>query len=380
MYKASGKKMKKKQDKVPNFTKIITSTGLFVCILAAGVWLYLSSPETNTKQSLVAQVDTDSELEKNTSVELTKTPKTIQARTLADQTFESFKKQQETPQDLGPLPTSLLGSSHGAKLTMTEDGSLLINKDVRDFFEFYLAAIDEEGLDKILLRINRDLTIQLSGDALQQANELLRNYIDYKISLAELEGSIAGSTAKLDITELKRRHDTINSLRDEYMGKEVAEIFFAQDEVYDNYMLSRIEVIQNKGLTADEKKRALVEIELLLPEEKRVKRAQSTQHLRLSTAVDDLRKNGASESEVYQLRSETVGSEAAGRLAKLDEKRALWQQRLDEYVTERDQIKLSGLSYQEQIIAISDLVEQRFQGREQIRVRALDPVLKAQTL
>jgi len=373
--------MKNKQDKPKlSFSKILTPAGLFVCTLAACVWLYVSSSETSTKQSLVIQDGADSTLEKNISFDLNKTPETIQVRALADQTFDSFNKQEGTPLDLGPLPTSLLGSSHGSKLNMTEDGNLLINKDVRDFFEFYLAAIDEEGLDKILLRINRGLAIQLSGDALLEANELLRNYIDYKISLAELEDNIAGSTTKMDIAELKRRHDSINSLREEFMGKEVAEIFFGQDEVYDNYMLSRIEVIQNKALSADEKSRALAEVELLLPEEKRVKRAQSTQHIRLSSSVSDLRKNGASDSEVYQLRLETVGAEAAGKLAKLDNKRALWRQRLDEYVTERDQIKSSGLSHQEQTVAINDLIEQRFQGREQIRVRALDPELKAQTL
>mgnify|MGYP000220364764 CR=1 FL=1 len=373
--------MKNKKDEPnPSFAKILTPAGLFICILSACVWFYVSSSQTDTKQSLVIQASEDSTLEKNNSFNLNKTPETIQVRALADQTFESFNKQEGTPRDLGPLPTSLLGSSHGSKLNMTDDGNLLINKDVRDFFEFYLAAIDEEGLDKILLRINRDLTIQLSGDALQQANELLRNYIDYKISLAELEDSIAGSTTSMDITELKRRHDMINSLREEFMGKEVAEIFFGQDEIYDNYMLSRIAVTQNKELTADEKKQALAEVELLLPEEKRVKRARSTQHLRLSSAVSDLRKNGASESEIYQLRLDAVGADAAGKLAELDDKRALWRQRLDGYVTERDQIKSSGLSHQEQTVAINDLIEQRFQGREQIRVRALDPELKAQTL
>ena len=359
--------MKNKQDKNFGFFKKMSLLGLIFCTLTAGIWLYFS-PEANNK------------FENTHSLTLIETPRTVQARALNHKAFESFSKQEQIPQNPGLLPTSLIGSSHGSKLNVTEEGDLRINKDVRDFFEFYLAAIDEESLDKILLRINHDMTSQLSGDALQQANELLRNYIDYKISLAELEDIIPPSTGKMNISALKRRNDEIKNLREEHMGVLVAESFFSQDEVYDNYMLSRIEIIQNKALTADERDQALAQVEFMLPEEKRVKRALSTQHIRLSSEVEDLRGGGASDNEVFQFRSEVVGADAAGRLAKLDEKRALWRQRLDEYVMVRDQIKLSGLSDQAQVVAINDLIERRFQGREQLRVRALDIHLKSSAL
>ena len=359
--------MNTKLKNIPNNIKIVPFAGLLAFLFITVAWVY----------SPIEQADVNITSNHKIDFKPVPTNKTKHSRALNHQIYESLSQQEKVPVKLGPLPTSLLGANHGTQLRTTEDGNLYISEDVRDFFEFYLSAIEEESLETILRRINHDMTTQLSGDALKQAKELLRNYIDYKISLAELENSFSSASTDMNISALKQRNTYLHDLREEHMGAVIAEAFFSQDEFYDLYMLNRIEVLQDKTLSPEEKSEALASVEQMLPEKTREARAQSTQHLDLSSAVTALRKDGASDQEVFQLRSAMVGADAAGKLASLDVKRALWQQRLKEYVNTRDQITSSGLSYQEQTIAINDLIEERFQGRDQLRVRALNADLKS---
>ena len=208
-----------------------------------------------------------------------------------------------------------------------------------------------------------------SGKAFDQASELLRNYINYKIVLTELEEPFS---KQMDISALKQRNDYVKSLRRAQLGESAADIFFAQDEAYDDYMLERLAIQQNTTLSLDQRKQALARAEQDLPEKMQTMRKQVTVHADLSQNIKALRKEGASDNEIFQARSDVLGADAAVRLAQLDEKRALWQQRLDEYVSDRDQIKSSGLSKEDQHLALNNLLEQNFQGRDQLRVRALD--------
>ncbi|WP_068825867.1 lipase secretion chaperone [Pseudomonas sp. BMS12] len=270
--------------------------------------------------------------------------------------------------DPGPLPASLQGASHGVILHSDAQGNLMLQADVLHLFDFYLAGREEEGLDKVLTRIHQALAAQLQGQGLEQARDLLRRYVDYRIALQNLPE--AG--AELDAGALRLRLDAINGARQQFFSREEYAVFFARDNAEDEYMVQRLAMAQQDGLSDAQRQQALAELELQLPEDVRRVRAESVRYGELYAETLALQEQGASAEEIRQLREQSLGSEAADALAELDRQQAAWQQRLRDYASERNRLRAAGLSQTDLQAAIASLQSSRFDELERKRVQALD--------
>ena len=62
-------------------------------------------------------------------------------------------------------------------------------------------------------------------------------------------------------------------------------------------------------------------------------------------------------------------------MAKLDTSRKAWQRRLDRFSSEKKQIEQSGLSKEDQNLAINNLLESSFSGTEKVRAKAINQLL-----
>ena len=254
---------------------------------------------------------------------------------------------------------------------MDAQGNLLLQADLLHLFDFYLAGREEEGLDKVLTRIHRDLATQLREPALDQARNLLRRYVDYRIALQDLPEA----DASLDPGALRQRLDALNALRQQFFSADEYALFFARENAEDEYMVQRLALTRQAGLSEEQRAQALAELELQLPEEVRMARAESIRHGELYAATQTLQEQGASAEEIRQLREQTLGSAAADALADLDRQQAAWQQRLSDYAAERNRLRQSGLNDSQLQAAIAELQASRFDERERLRVQALDPEL-----
>lgn len=144
-------------------------------------------------------------------------------------------------------------------------------------------------------------------------------------------------------------------------------------EAEDNYVIARRELAQNTELTAQEREQQLAQLDSSLPSHIRQAREQSLLAVNLSQRTEQLRKQGASQAEIMQLREQTVGAEAALRLQALDEKRQQWQQRVKHYQQQRDAIvRNSGLSAEQQQRALSSLRQEQFNEQEIRRIKAIE--------
>ena len=273
--------------------------------------------------------------------------------------------------DPGPLPPSLQGAEHGVVLHSDGQGRLRLQADLLHLFDFYLAGREEEGLNKVLTRIHQALAAQLQGVALEQARDVLRRYVDYRIALQGLPE--AG--AELDATQLRLRLEAINNARRQFFSAEEYEVFFARENAEDEYLVQRLALAQQDGLSEQQRQQALAELELQLPDEVRQARSESTRYGELYAATQALQAQGASAEEIRQLREQSLGSKAADALAELDRQQALWQQRLSDYARERNSLRKSGLSQTDLQAAITDLQNSRFDELERKRVQALDAEL-----
>lgn len=279
--------------------------------------------------------------------------------------------------ELNPLPASLQGAQPKVVLRTDEQGNLVPEHDLLILFDFYLSALGEEPLDLLLSRIQQTLDNQLKGQALAQARDLLRRYVDYRIALGEIEGSSTQvvSNGMAPVSSLRERFLKMTALRQELFSPAEDEAFFQLDNVQDEYMLQRLTIEQNTSLSDQQRQQAIAALNQTLPEEILALRQRVTRDADLYVATESMQQAGAGNEQIFKLRAETLGDEAAANLAALDRKREKWDQRLSDYARERDAIRESGLSRADRDAAVDALIEDRFSELEGKRVRALDSEL-----
>ena len=258
----------------------------------------------------------------------------------------------------GPLPASLQGASHGVALRSDAEGNLLVQDDILRLFEFYLAAIEEESIEALLQRIQWELASQLQDPARQQANDLLRRYLDYRLALMALP-----QPTTLDSHTLAAHLQQVDALRQQHFSSVEQTALFAAERAEDAHLLATLQNNESPGSAAEPGE--------MLSVEQRLQRQQASRDAEVFEQVEQLRASGASAGQIYAVREQQLGSEAATALAQLDEQQALWQQRLQVFAAERQRIHELSLPAEEQRQAISTVLASSFDEREQLRVRAL---------
>ncbi|MDC0661564.1 lipase secretion chaperone [Marinobacter sp. SS21] len=278
-----------------------------------------------------------------------------------------------THEALPPLPSHLANAEPEAELRVDADNNLIPTPGIRNLFDFYLAGLSDEPMALTLGRLDQALAARLQGAALAQARNLLQRYVNYRIELDRLSqasGPVYTATG-FDLQALRSRQDTLLSLRAANFQPAERDAFFALEAAQDSYMLERLGVEQQPTLSNAQKTLALAELERNLPAPLREIRQRVTQNARLYEQSRQLRQAGASAEQLYQLRAEALGNDAAANLANLDRQRQQWQQRLTAFAAERDRIQRSGLSQHDQAAAIDRWINEQFTPLEARRVRAL---------
>ncbi|MFZ3155218.1 lipase secretion chaperone [Pseudomonas sp.] len=275
---------------------------------------------------------------------------------------------------LPPLPRSLQGSQHGVRLQSDAQGNLLLSSDILHLFDFYLSALSEEPLEVSLNRISRDLAAQLQGPALEQARDLLRRYLEFKIALGDLHKlpAIMDDQGHYALDAVHLRQQQVQALRQQHFSSREYSVFFQEQDHYDAFMQQQLQLAEDQNLDAGQRQAAITQLEQQLPESIRQAREEATRETRLYEQTELLKQQGASAEELFQLRAQVLGNQAATALAQLDERQAQWDKRLASYEQERAAIEQSGLSPQDRHMAVASLIEQRFNPDERPQVEALE--------
>jgi lipase chaperone LimK len=285
----------------------------------------------------------------------------------------------------GSLPDSLEGTLMHQSLQVDEQGNLRISSDIRRVFDYFLSTIEEEELDVILARIDEFLNHSLQEPALSQSKHVLSQYVALKQALYDFELSRSASLKEvIDSGELranKGRYIELlqeqlvaqSDLRSEHLDPDVKEAFYASEEAFDQYSMSRLLVETQDGLSADEKAERLAQIDAQAPKEIVEARKEASITDELKSRVDQIKQSGGSQQEIRSVRVEMFGEEAAERFDELDHERAQWQTRLDSFLSQRkDILSLEGLSLEERQAQVDTLRESQFDSREQIRVKVYE--------
>ncbi|TMA37186.1 MAG: lipase chaperone, partial [Deltaproteobacteria bacterium] len=264
---------------------------------------------------------------------------------------------------------SLAGTVADGELAVDESGRLVVTRETRRFFDYFLAGGGEEGVGRAKARLVAEVRKRLPVSAVPEAIGLLDRYLAYRRRawLAEQAPDVGA------------RVSLLHALREQTLGAEAARAFFADEEAADEAAIERARISADPSLDDAERERRAARLEERLPEPVREARAQALAPLRLMQDEERLRASGASPAEIRALRERSFGTEAADRLEDLDRQRAAWQRRLDDYREARDAIARSdSLDAGARDRAIETLRAERFTPEERLRVVALDRIRETQ--
>ena len=270
----------------------------------------------------------------------------------------------------GPLPKCLQGTDVDGELLVDANGKLVINNGLRNLFEYFISAKSEEPLDIILGRIREYIQHQIPEEPAQRAIAILESYISYKKKLEEVESPEGLQGEQLGTLDtIKDALANRMLLRRQFMSTEVVQAFFEDEEKYDQFNLQLIDIKQNSVLSAETKEQQIIELEQMLPESVRLMRQEERKREQVNQKIEEMRKEGKTEKEIYEFRKNEFGQEAADRWQKLEEKREVWNNKVDEYMKQRQAIVSDpDLSEQEKNLAIDRLKFESFDESEIRRV------------
>lgn len=268
------------------------------------------------------------------------------------------------------LPASLEGTSvPGGWAETDSNGSLVPTPQLRQLFEYYLAALGEETLPQLVARIEQALA-RLQEPARSEAMAILGNYLDYKLAVGELETSY-GNAGASSPEEMQQQMAEIRALRRAWMDAQTAEAFFASDEALDRFQVEQLRIRTDDSLSDDEREQALARAEGALPEPIREARRETRKFTDYHKARSEL----ADDPEALSAwRKAHFGEQAARRLEQAEAEQQAWDNKWQAYSEELAEIESLGIAGPEREAAIDALRDHYFEGAEKLRAEALDSI------
>ncbi|OUS27361.1 hypothetical protein A9Q99_15270 [Gammaproteobacteria bacterium 45_16_T64] len=280
----------------------------------------------------------------------------------------------------GALPRSLRGTKIPVSFTLDDEGHLVITKSIKVLIEYFLSLVGEESVERITDRIREFIQQQLEEPAESEAIAVLDRYLEYKKALVEVEESLgydiesSGNAADY-ATMFRLRRET----RISYLGQEIYDAFFADEDKKAEYTVAQMALRADDSLSDAEKREKERELERLLPPKEQEHKNLERVRNELNERVQEAKARGASENEIFHLRTEVYGYEAARRFASADKESKAWDLRFSVYREQRQLIlDAEGMSSTDKDAQIIQLQDTLFSVTERLRIPTLDRMAEQQ--
>lgn len=253
------------------------------------------------------------------------------------------------------------------------------NRAVLDYFLDVPASLHEA---QRVSMAEAHLRAKLITPALAEAQSLLQRYLAYRKAAAQ---SGATSRNKPSLEQVQQRPELIatlrqqlsdrSALRRQYLGADVAQAWYGDDDAMDAAAIDRVAVMADPSLTQEQRAARIAAIDASLPASVQQARRDASAPLKLAADMETWTKQGMSEAEMRQrLSARGVDNLVADRLIQGNREEADWHNRYDAYTRERDRINaFAGLSDADRAAQIAQLRQQTFTAsHELLRAQALD--------
>jgi len=260
--------------------------------------------------------------------------------------------------------SSLRGTEVDGGVLFNAQGQVVIDPGMRRLFDYYLSLIGERDLIQIRALLKDHLLGKYGPANTDSVLQYFDRYTDYLDALTRLKlGAISSPEERLQ---------QVTALRNRMLGEEMAAAFFADEEALAALTLKRMAIANDKNLTADQKARLLAELDA---SENYSARTEADTAALITEQTLQLDASNLTEAQRSAEREALWGKEAAGRLAQLDQERARWDTRIEQYLLARSRIDANRcLSAAARAQAIAELRAQQFNAAEQRRIASLEAI------
>ncbi|OTG67688.1 lipase secretion chaperone [Acinetobacter silvestris] len=253
-----------------------------------------------------------------------------------------------------------------------QSNHLVVNAQTKDCFEYFITQYGEKNIQQIKTDFIHYVKASFKEPILSQLSDLWSRYLQYREQLGQLT---APNVKPEDPQYYRTIFSNIKNLRTQFFSGYEIEGLFGKEDTYNNYTLDRIEVMDDKHLSPEEKAQKLKKLFNNLPEDWKENLQQLSQLEDLRKLTAEIKARGGSADELHQMRTNLVGPEATQRLEKLDVQRDDWKQRVNQYLTDRDHITQSSMSDAAKQAAVEQLKAQQFNNSsEQLRLHTFERV------
>ncbi|MDS7930820.1 lipase secretion chaperone [Acinetobacter sp. V102_4] len=258
------------------------------------------------------------------------------------------------------------------QLKIDSSQHLVVNSQTRDCFEYFITQYGENDLEQIKNHFGKFIQGQYLEPARSQIMDLWTRYLKYREQLAQIQ---APSAKQQDKNYFQKIFNSIQDIRKRFFSASEIEGLFSSEDIYQNYTLDRMQILEDSSLSEIEKARKLKERFEELPEDWQQNLQELSKLDDLHTLTKQIKARNGSAEELRQMRTALVGAEATQRLETLDTQRNAWQQRVTSYLDGRDEIIKSNMSDSAKNQAIQQLRQQQFNSsQEQLRLRTFETV------
>lgn len=287
-----------------------------------------------------------------------------------------------TQDPIAAQPPELADTQAPDGLHVDAQGHLIMEAANREVFDYFLDVPASLPETRRVAMAEAHLRAKLTTPALTEAQSLLQRYLGYRKALAA-QGE--DRRAKPSIEQLQQRPELIGTLRQQlaaraalrqqYLGRDVAQAWYGDDDAMDAAALDRMAVMIDPSLTPEQRATRIAAIDANLPPSVQQARRDASAPLMLANDMASWTKQGLSDAQIRQrLSAQGINDVVADRLIQGNREDADWHARYDAYARERDRIShFAGLSESDRAAQIAQLRQQTFTAsNERLRAQALD--------
>lgn len=168
-----------------------------------------------------------------------------------------------TPRTLekGSFAPSLEGTEIDGHLRADAQGNLVLELEVKDFFDYFLSTVGEMSPEDAIAQIQSLAGRHLPEAAAQQAEALLEDYLTFKQKAFEYTqqplAHAEAQTPEYQLAQLEKAQAALQRIRRDTMAPEAVEAFFGLEEAYGDFTLATIKVHQRNDLSAQQKQQMI---------------------------------------------------------------------------------------------------------------------------
>ncbi|BFM14760.1 lipase secretion chaperone [Maricurvus nonylphenolicus] len=231
------------------------------------------------------------------------------------------------------------GTEIDGELKVDENGQLIIDRQLRDYFDYMLSAVGDLEPQAVFNIMSAYAHQQIPAPAVEEMMALLDDYLAFKESALILRSTrLIAHTEQTPAYHYRILQDTFEELkllRRTHMSVEAVGAFFADEEIYTEYSLEKIRISQTADLSPEQKQQKLSELVWILPQEIQESIIRKQRHQQNVEKSESVIKSSLSELEKRHQLSQLYPETVTERIMQHQSNKANLRQRFDRYQQER---------------------------------------------